>query len=76
MLENRGFIDHARASEAVSRAINSYNALRPHGSCNYHTPAQAHQMEGKLGCRWRKGKPRSVEKVQGRDSIFVNQNKS
>lgn len=76
MLENRGFIDYARASEAVSRAINSYNTLRPHGSCNYHTPAQAHQMEGELKLRWRKRKPRSKEKVQEQDSIFVNQNKS
>lgn len=46
MLRNRGFVTFEVAEEAISRAIANYNTLRPHGSCNYHTPAQAHQMEG------------------------------
>lgn len=74
MLENRGFVDYGRALAAVSRAIANYNALRPHGSCDYYTPAQAHQMEGELKRRWRKRKVEAREKVQGKDSILVTQN--
>lgn len=75
MLENRGFVDYPRALVAVSRAITNYNALRPHGSCDYHTPAQAHQMEGELRRRWRKRKPGNREKVQDKGSIFVTPTK-
>lgn len=74
MLENRGFVDYARATEAVNRAIANYNILRPHGSCDYYTPAQAHQMEGELRRRWRKRKPGNREKVQSQGSIFVTPN--
>lgn len=74
MLRNRGFVTFEVAEEAISRAIANYNTLRPHGSCNYHTPAQAHQMEGELGQRWGKRKPRSMEKVQEKESIFVTLN--
>lgn len=48
MLQNRGFINFEMAQEAVRRAIEHYNTLRSHGSCNYHTPEQAHQMEDEL----------------------------
>lgn len=76
MLQNRGFVAFETAKEAISRAIANYNTLRPHGSCNYHTPAQAHQMEGELGRRWRKPKPSRREKVQEKESIFVIPNES
>lgn len=36
------------ATEAVRWAIENYNKLRPYGSCGYHTPKQAHQMQGEL----------------------------
>ncbi len=74
MLRNRGFVTFEAAEEAISRAVVNYNNLRPHGSCNYYTPAQAHQMEGELGHRWRKRKPRSMEKAQEKESIFVTLN--
>lgn len=31
-----------------------YNILRPHSSCNYLTPEQAHYTEGKLKSKWKK----------------------
>jgi transposase InsO family protein len=74
MLQNRGFITFELAREAIRRAIENYNTLRPHGSCNYHTPEEAHQMEGELAKKWRKAKPRTTEKVQPGDCIFVTQN--
>ena len=40
------------AASAVKQAIDLYNNERPHASCNYLTPAQAHQMTGELKRRW------------------------
>lgn len=76
MLLNRGFINFATAQEAISLAIRNYNMLRPHGSCDYHTPEQAHQMQGELAKRWRKPKPRNTEKVQQKEGMSVIQNES
>lgn len=64
MLLNRGFADYSAAKTEVERAIVNYNTLRPHGSCNYYTPDQAHRMEGELAKRWRVSKRRQAEKVQ------------
>lgn len=75
MLQNRGFVTFEAAKEAVQRAIENYNALRPHGSCNYHTPEQAHQMEGELAQRWHKSKRRDTEKIQQEEDILVTQNR-
>ena len=43
----------ARAHEQVVRAVRAYNELRPHGSCDFLTPAQAHEREGPLVRRWK-----------------------
>ena len=75
MLQNRGFADYSAAKIAVERAIVNYNSLRPHGSCDYHTPEQAHRMEGELAKKWRASKRRKIEKVQQNESTFVTQNK-
>lgn len=76
MLLNRGFADYAAACPAVERAIINYNTLRPHGSCNYHTPEQAHRMEGALAKKWRVSKRRQTEKAQQAGPIAVTQNES
>lgn len=44
------------AKIAIDSAINIYNTIRPHGSCNNLTPEQAHQQQGKLKSKWRKKK--------------------
>jgi transposase InsO family protein len=38
----------------ISRSIRSYNELRPHASCDYLTPVQAHLQSGKLNKRWKR----------------------
>jgi transposase InsO family protein len=50
---NQVFTDHAEAIDAVDRSIDAYNFLRPHMSCNYLTPMQAHQMTGNLKKHWK-----------------------
>ena len=53
----RGFTSFSSAEEAVERAINAYNTVRPHASLNYLTapadrPHQMHQRKRKPKLRW------------------------
>jgi putative transposase len=49
-----GFDRFELASAAVTKAVNTYNTLRPHDSCNHMTPDQAHQQQGTLLMKWKK----------------------
>ena len=40
--------------QRIVRSVTAYNEIRPHGSCDYLTPSQAHQKEGELKKRWKK----------------------
>lgn len=46
-----GFI---QTKALVEKSILAYNELRPHSSCDYMTPAQAHRQTGPLKKRWKK----------------------
>jgi hypothetical protein len=48
----RGFLSFQLAQERIQQAITAYNYLRPHASCDYLTPEQAHNTEGLLKKRW------------------------
>ncbi len=48
------FEDYLDANEAVKRAIRLYNEERPHASCDYLTPNEAHVYKGKMKNRWKK----------------------
>jgi putative transposase len=39
--------------QLISNTIKIYNEQRPHGSCNFLTPQQAHQQEGLMKKRWK-----------------------
>jgi transposase InsO family protein len=39
--------------QTVKESIAAYNGLRPHGSCDYLTPDQAHLLKGPLKKRWK-----------------------
>ncbi len=49
-----GFGSFEQAAAAVSKAVNTYNALRPHDSCNRMTPDLAHQQQGTIPMKWKK----------------------
>ena len=51
-----GFADTSRK---ISESITAYNQIRPHSSCDYLTPEQAHLQKGTLRKRW---KVRTVKK--------------
>jgi putative transposase len=70
------------AKEAVDKAITTYNDYRPHSSCNYLTPSQAHLRQGVLPARWKKrlttGRKCNFEQMQtktGTNKMAVNQNR-
>jgi putative transposase len=48
----RTFRDKEDALQVVERGIKAYNQLRPHMSCDFLTPDEAHNMTGTLKKRW------------------------
>lgn len=49
---NRSFSNRNEAIETIEKSIRAYNQLRPHMSCDYLTPTQAHEMKGILKKKW------------------------
>lgn len=50
----------------ITDSINAYNKIRPHASCDYLTPEQAHLKTDHLKKRWK-----DYKKQQCKESIFV-----
>ncbi|MFN8243718.1 MAG: IS3 family transposase [Ferruginibacter sp.] len=48
------FESYNSAVEPIAKSIHAYNNLRPHMSCDFLTPEQAHQREGSLKKHWKK----------------------
>jgi len=53
---NRLFKSRTEALLATSSAIVNYNSLRPHMSCDYHTPQTAHLLDRPMRMHWKKKK--------------------
>jgi len=67
---DKGFDSLKIACAAVSKAVNTYNTMRPHDSCNGMTPDVAHQQQGPLPMRWKKRKKKeSVSMPAGSASV-------
>lgn len=47
------FTTYYDAKQAVSWAVEKYNQIRPHSSCDYLTPELAHEQEGILKKHWK-----------------------
>lgn len=58
-LLNQTFASFSQATEAVNNAVDKYNRIRPHASCDNLPPAQAHDRNGILKKHW---KPKSKKK--------------
>lgn len=50
---NQTFATAQEAMEAIVKAVSIYNESRPHMSCNYLTPAEAHLQTGALERKWK-----------------------
>jgi putative transposase len=53
---DKTFNSYSTAIEPTYKAIDAYNRLRPHMSCDYLTPEQAHLKKGKLKQTWKRNK--------------------
>lgn len=42
-----------QTNQQIEKSIKAYNELRPHASCDYLTPNQAHLQSGNLNKRWK-----------------------
>ena len=47
----------------IAQSIKAYNCLRPHSSCDFLTPEQAHMKTGTLAKRWKKRERKICEKA-------------
>lgn len=54
------FKDYGHACKIVPKAIHNYNTIRPHLSCGYLTPEQAHIQAERLENKWR---PRNYQHI-------------
>lgn len=74
------FSNYAQAVEAVEKAVNTYNHLRPHDSCNRLTPIVAHEQKGVLQKLWKQKKYKSkappIEEQHFGDDLSTRQHKS
>ncbi len=52
-LLDKTFVNLEEAEQAVHSAVERYNHIRPHDSCNRLTPVQAHEHHGFLTKRWK-----------------------
>lgn len=50
-----------QTEQLISKSIHAYNHSRPHSSCNYMTPHQAHLNQGKMNKKW-KEYPKTTQK--------------
>jgi len=57
---DQSFDSFEQAQSAIDNAVYHYNHSRPHASCDYLTPVQAHSQNGTLAKRW---KPMSKNKT-------------
>jgi len=52
-LLDQTFASHQEAQAAVDKGVRTYNQRRPHASCDYLTPEEAHGRTGTLRKRWK-----------------------
>lgn len=58
---NKIFRSQVEALVAVQNSVTSYNSLRPHMSCNYLTPQQAHQTAEPLIKKWKNKRGKNIQ---------------
>ena len=62
---NRVFKSHAEALLAVNAAVHNYNNVRPHMSCDYLTPDEAHKLDEPMRKHWKKKTYSNLEPIEG-----------
>ena len=58
-----------QTKEKIARSIQAYNSERPHASCDYLTPEQAHLANGQLKKRW---KDKNIKSIPNSNCINIS----
>ena len=69
LLHGRTFTGQRELTEAVDAAISFYNCERLHSSIDYHTPNEAHQMQGEMKRHWHSWREAAIRNQQSRAVI-------
>lgn len=74
---DRCFSNLADVQNVVKDTIRVYNNLRPHASCDFLTPDQAHERSGVLKKRWknykRKNEPKEIQPISEEVKLVLAQ---
>ncbi len=62
LLHGKAFSSLGQVIEAVSKAVEFYNSERPHSSIDWHTPDEAHQMQGEMKRHWHSWREGAIKK--------------
>ena len=63
-LKGKVFRNIDEANRAISKAIETYNTIRPHMSIDYMTPQEARECTGPLKKRWRSYREDAIQKAR------------
>lgn len=69
LLHGRTFTGQRELTESVDAAISFYNCERLHSSIDYHTPNEAHQMQGEMKRHWHSWREVAIRNQQSRAVI-------
>lgn len=58
--------------ENIKQSIAAYNGLRPHGSCDYLTPDEAHLRNGELKKRWKTYPRKKMKTLEKNPNITLS----
>ncbi|MDD6185466.1 MAG: IS3 family transposase [Bacteroidales bacterium] len=62
LLYGKTFSSLRQVFEAVRKAVEFYNSERPHSSIDWHTPDEAHQMQGEMKRHWHSWREDAIKK--------------
>ena len=62
LLHGKTFTSLRQVSEALRNAVKFYNSERPHSSIDWHTPDEAHQMQGEMKRHWHSWREDAIKK--------------
>ena len=62
LLHGKTFTSLRQVTGALRKAVEFYNSERPHSSLDWHTPDEAHQMQGEMKRHWRSWREEAIRK--------------
>lgn len=74
LLHGQTFTSLRQVSESVKKAVQFYNEERPHSSIDYHTPDEAHAMQGEMKRHWHSWREDAIRSTATAQTMINQQN--